>query len=146
MKVSVLSPEFVTNIPADKKDGVLYVSMPYAMAMHRCCCGCGSVVVTPLSPTDWRLAFDGESISLDPSIGNWSFPCRSHYWISKNRVRWAPAWSQKEIEAGRADDSRAKSRHFERLALEGSGAVPEVAKQRRQDGLWKWLSGLRRHQ
>jgi len=34
-------------------------------------------VVTPLSPTGWSLIFDGETVSLYPSIGNWNFPCRS---------------------------------------------------------------------
>jgi len=28
-------------------------------------------------------------VSLAPSIGNWSFPCNSHYWITGNEVRWA---------------------------------------------------------
>ena len=32
--------------------------------------------------------FDGRTISLNPSIGNWSYPCRSHYWIKGNRVVW----------------------------------------------------------
>jgi hypothetical protein len=38
-------------------------------------------------------------VSLDPSIGNWSFPCRSHYWIRNNKVRWAENWSQARIDA-----------------------------------------------
>jgi Family of unknown function (DUF6527) len=33
-----------------------------------CCCGCGEKVVTPLRPTDWKLIFDGKTISLDPSL------------------------------------------------------------------------------
>jgi len=44
----------------------------------------------PLGPTDWKLTFDGESVSLYPSVGNWNFPCQSHYWIQENKVRWAP--------------------------------------------------------
>ena len=27
--------------------------------------------------------------TLDPSIGNWSFACRSHYFMRKGRVVWA---------------------------------------------------------
>jgi hypothetical protein len=34
---------------------------------------CGKEVVKPLSPTDWKLIFEGKFISLDLSIGNWSF-------------------------------------------------------------------------
>jgi hypothetical protein len=42
--------------------------------------------VTPFTPTDWRMTFDGESVSLDPSVGNWNQKCRSHYVIRRNRV------------------------------------------------------------
>jgi len=32
------------------------------------------------------LARDGQANTLVPSIGNWSFPCRSHYGIRKNKA------------------------------------------------------------
>jgi hypothetical protein len=80
--------KFVEFLPDKLDPGVLYVSMEYATASHKCCCGCGRDVVTPISPTDWQLIFDGRSVSLKPSIGNWSYPCRSHYWIKGNRVEW----------------------------------------------------------
>ncbi len=79
---------FVETIPRALEPGVLYVSMGYRTAVHRCCCGCGNPVVTPISPEDWSLTFDGEIVSLRPSIGNWGFPCSSHYWITSGRVRW----------------------------------------------------------
>jgi len=79
---------------------------------HKCCCGCGQEVVTPLSPTYWKLTFDGRSISLDPSIGNWSFPCKSHYWIRSGKVRWAGMWTHEQIEAGREADRTAKEKYF----------------------------------
>jgi len=104
--------EFVEFIPDVVEEGKLYVSIEYTTVVHKCCCGCGKEVVTPLSPTDWRLIFDGKTISLDPSIGNWSFPCRSHYWIRNNRVRWAEDWSQSRIDANRAHDRWAKERYF----------------------------------
>lgn len=78
--------------------------MQYATAAHKCCCGCGNDGYTPLSPTDWKLTFDGRAITLSPSIGNWRFPCRSHYWIRKNTITWAARWSDEEIDAGRAED------------------------------------------
>jgi len=65
-----LTHEFVEFIPDVLKDGTLCVSMEYATVVHKCCCGCGKEVVTPLSPTDWNLIFNGKTISLDPSIGN----------------------------------------------------------------------------
>src|SRR4051812_48089733 len=97
-RINKITHEFVDTMPKILADGVIYVSIPYATTIHKCCCGCGNKVVTPLSPTDWTLSFNGESISLDPSIGNWSFPCQSHYWIRSNRVQWAPRWTSKEIQ------------------------------------------------
>ena len=108
----ILTHEFVEFIPDVLKDGTLYVSMAYATAVHKCCCGCGREVVTPLSPTDWKLIFDGRTISLDPSIGNWGLDCKSHYWITRDKVRWARRWSQKEIDTGRTRDRQAKKRYF----------------------------------
>jgi len=104
--------EFVDLIPDALDEGKIYVSVEYATVVHKCCCGCGKEVVTPLSPTDWMLIFNGKAISLDPSIGNWSFPCRSHYWIRNNRVKWAEQWSQARIDANRAHDRWEKERYF----------------------------------
>ena len=94
----LLKHEFVEFIPDRLKDDTIYVSIPYATVAHKCCCGCGTEVVTPLSPTDWTLLFDGKSISLNPSVGNWSFNCKSHYWIWHDRVLWAERWSKKRID------------------------------------------------
>ncbi len=62
--------------------------MEYTVASHLCVCGCGREVVTPIRPSEWNLTFDGETISLHPSIGNWDFPCQSHYWIKRNKIIW----------------------------------------------------------
>ena len=107
-----LTHEFVEFIPDRLEQGKLYISIQYATASHLCCCGCGSEVVTPFTPTDWTLSFDGETASLDPSISNWSFPCRSHYWIKRNTVRWAGSWTEEQVQAGRARDARNKQRQF----------------------------------
>ncbi len=97
-RIQRLEHEWVEELPDEPAEGVLYVSMPYATAMHLCCCGCESQVFTPLRPNRWRLTFDGESVSLAPSVGNWNFPCESHYWIAGGNVRWAPAMTRREIE------------------------------------------------
>jgi hypothetical protein len=109
---TTIEHRFVESAPEQLEDGILYVSIKYKTALQRCLCGCGNEVVTPIRPTDWTLSFDGNSVSLDPSIGNWGLPCRSHYWIEKNMVRWAAAWSKKEIEEGRDYDRLAKSHYY----------------------------------
>ncbi len=96
MKMDRLEPCFVTLLPEQLENGKLYVSMEFASAIHLCCCGCGRQVVTPLSSTEWNLWFDGDSISLAPSIGNWNFPCESHYVITENRVMWDEDWAKSE--------------------------------------------------
>lgn len=118
---AVLKHEFVEFLPDRLADETLYISIAYATVAHTCCCGCGCEVVTPLSPTDWQLTFDGETISLYPSIGNWNFPCRAHYWIENNGVRWAPRWTEREIAAGRLKDRVAKKRYFNKADVRGVG-------------------------
>jgi hypothetical protein len=141
-----LKHEFVEFIPEDLREGTIYVSIRFATASHKCCCGCGSKVVTPITPTDWRLIFDGKTISLDPSIGNWSFPCQSHYWIKRNRVQWADKWSKEYVDAGRAYDQGAKLRYFDASAEAVAGKKPHVAVQAAPPpaGIWlkvkKWLT------
>ena len=137
----VLAYEFVEFIPDDLKDRTLYISITYCTAAHKCCCGCGSEVVTPLSPTDWKLTFDGETITLHPSIGNWGFKCQSHYWIRDSRVRWARRWSREEIDAGRVRDRYEKDRYFHIADTATYGSAREklgtVEPRRVKLGLWQ---------
>ena len=128
-KTVLLTHKFVEFIPRELEAHTIYVSIPYATSIHNCCCGCGSRVVTPISPADWKLIFDGRTISLEPSIGNWSFPCRSHYWIRNNRVVWADQWSDDRIDAGRKKDSRARTAYFnKKCASEAEGPSSAVLK------------------
>jgi len=113
-RVAEVRPVFVHHIPESLVAGDLYISVEHGTVVHLCCCGCRKEVVTPLSPTDWRLIFDGETVSLEPSIGNWAYPCRSHYWITRNRICWAAQWSQDEIDAARALDRSVKTRFYKR--------------------------------
>jgi hypothetical protein len=101
--------EFVEYIPEELEERTLYISVAYVTAVHKCCCGCGREVVTPLSPTGWQLIFDGKSVSLYPSIGSWSLPCQSHYFITKSRAVWVPRWTQKQIAEGRTQEAKARS-------------------------------------
>jgi hypothetical protein len=140
-----LSHEFVDYIPDKLQPGKLYLSIEYATAAHRCCCGCGNDVITPITPTDWRVTFDGETVSLEPSIGNWNFDCQSHYWIVRNRVKWAPRWSRAKVDAGRARDRAEKERYFDDRAAATTDPVDQVDRQAEPRGgfgrrLAKWLS------
>lgn len=99
--------EFVEYIPEQLEEGVVYIAPEFGAVMHLCCDGCGERVSTPLHPGQWTLTFDGETISLNPSIGSWQLPCKSHYFIRHNRVVWAGEWSDERILKAAADDRRA---------------------------------------
>jgi Family of unknown function (DUF6527) len=144
MRDKILQHRFVDSFPEALEAGILYVSMEYGSVAHCCCCGCGEQVVTPLTPTDWNITYDGETISLQPSIGSWTLPCRSHYVIRRNRVIEAAPWSHAQVAAERRRDSRAKAEHF---GLETPTEVHDVSKESEDPKIipkargWKaWLS------
>jgi hypothetical protein len=101
MTSASIAHEFVDSMPTELHPGVVYVSIDFRTTMHLCACGCGNEVVLPLRPTAWSLTFDGDAISMSPSVGNWGFACRSHYWIRRGRVEWAGDWSDEQVEGGR---------------------------------------------
>jgi len=146
MRHQTLEHRFVRNVPRELEPGVLYLSMEYATAVHSCCCGCGERVVTPFTPTDWRMTFDGDTVSLHPSVGNWNQDCRSHYVIERNLVIGAGSWSRAQIEAERRRDKRAKAAYF--AASEGgcspehphqSPDAPFAADSQPPNSTWSWL-------
>jgi hypothetical protein len=110
--MKTIQHKFVEFIPNSPEQDVLYISVEYRTAVHLCVCGCGNKVVTPLSPTDWELRFDGKTVSLSPSIGNWSFDCMSHYWIKRNSVIFAKKWCDIEIDKGRKKGRQGKNSLF----------------------------------
>ena len=110
--MKMLQHKFVEFIPDQLEDGIIYISLAYCTAIHKCVCGCNNEVVTPFSPTDWKMTFDGETISLSPSIGNWSFDCKSHYWIRRNEIIFARKWSDEKIKDGREKDVKLKKTYF----------------------------------
>ena len=94
MKKTQFKHQFVELIPKQLEEATLYISIPYGTITHKCACGCGSEVVTPLNRNGWAVTYDGESISLYPSIGNWNLPCKSHYWIRESRIEWSTPWRE----------------------------------------------------
>jgi hypothetical protein len=141
-----LTHEFVKHIPDDVRPGILYVSMEYGMVAHSCCCGCGEEVTTPLTPTDWKLTYDGQAISLNPSVGNWNLPCRSHYVITSGEVIAAGDWSEEQVVAERKRDRAAKARHYGTGTASNFDQVdklPDAESEPPSKPKVKWLSRLR---
>lgn len=123
MKQTMITPEFVEFIPDRLQEGVLYISEQYGTVVHKCCCGCGEEVVTPLTPADWQLRREGAAVSLVPSIGNWNFRCKSHYWIRRNRVEWAPSMTKQQIRRVQDRDRQDKEQYIAQVnACKVSGA------------------------
>jgi hypothetical protein len=116
MRAPSMRPEYVEFIPKILEDGVLYISKKFKTASHRCCCGCGTKIVTPLRPTEFSLTERGDMVSLHPSVGNWNHPCQSHYWIRDNQVIWAGTMSKEQIRMGRAHDDALKRDYFAKAA------------------------------
>ena len=119
-RLTHLRPLFVEFIPDQLEPGVLYISHRYSTASHLCCCGCGHEVVTPLNAAKWRMKEDAGAVSLIPSVGNWSFPCRSHYWIKANRVQWAAAMAPKLIQSIQARDRHDAANYVPRYTRWGT--------------------------
>ncbi len=145
-KLQRVTHRFVERVPSPLEDGVVYVSIEYGTVIHKCCCGCGDKVVTPLTPVDWAVIYDGQSISLYPSIGRWDAPCRSHYWIQKNRVVWSAKWSREKVDTLKRHEVALRDDYFglaHHDPLQAGGDKPDQGPE--QHGwlrrLWMKLSG-----
>ena len=124
--MKILQHKFVETIPDDLKDGILYISIPYDTMMHKCCCGCGNEVVTPLSLTQWNYTYNGKTITIDPSIGNWSLRCKSHYYIIKNKVIWSGKYNDEEIDLVRRTDFEDISDYYQENPENGRNGFRSV--------------------
>jgi hypothetical protein len=115
MRFARFKHQVVDSIPERLQVGTLYVTTDRDVAGHLCACGCGREVITPLSPTDWSITIDQHGVTLDPSIGNWAFPCRSHYFIWDGEVVWAGNMSNKAIAQGRQRNKARKLSYYRQL-------------------------------
>lgn len=91
------------------------------------------------------MSFNGDSVSLYPSVGNWNLRCRSHYVVRDGRVIEAPKWTKEQIEAGRRRDKDALADYFEdrqKISARVETAAPAAVPPER--GLWcrlkDWLN------
>ena len=80
--------QIVHRVPEELQPGLLYVCFDCKVVAHLCACGCGEKVVLPIDPQFWSVRYDGETVTMSPSIGNYQYPCKSHYWIRENKVVW----------------------------------------------------------
>lgn len=111
MKIYEMKKEFVHRVPAELEEGVLYACLDCDVVVHKCACGCGEKVVLPLSPEHWKLCYDGE-ITLSPSIGNYQYNCKSHYFIRDGKVVWVD--SPNEVPKSKKKRQKKKGFFFNR--------------------------------
>ena len=80
-----VTPQYSERIPETETmlEGVIYISEVYDTASHLCLCGCKNLTVTPLGSEHWTLLNKEDKLTMFPSIGNYNFPCKSHYIITK---------------------------------------------------------------
>lgn len=72
------------------EDGILYIEDD-AFAAYNCPCGCGRVVMIPLAPKidyGWKWREENGKVTLSPSVYSTGFDCKSHYFITDNKIRW----------------------------------------------------------
>lgn len=125
--------EFVTLMPKKLQEDVLYISIEYKTATHLCACGCGNKVMTSITPTGWTLSYNGDNVSLNPSIGSWNLPCKSHYWIRSGQVVWVDSWSDEKIAIVQKQDAHARHEYYNKEP------VINIKKQGLIDRLLYWL-------
>lgn len=93
-KIFTVIPEYVYFMPKkeDMKEGIIYISKEFELAIHLCACGCGFQTVTPFKNKfgGWDLTDNDGNITLRPSIGNFSGenPYHAHYYITDGKIEW----------------------------------------------------------
>jgi len=88
-RISELRVQHCHFIPKELEEGILYVSLEYKTAIHLCACGCGLQTVTPINPPyGWVYIETNRLPTLSPSIGNFRYPCKSHYFVRNGTIDW----------------------------------------------------------
>lgn len=84
--------QLVDRIPKQMEDGVVYHTEEFELAGLLCACGCGHRI-TLIVPDSHKVWDDGGYATIEPSIGVFDAPCKSHYVIRAGNVRRLPAFS-----------------------------------------------------
>ena len=125
--------QLVRFMPKELEQGVLYVSEEFGAAAHRCACGCGAKIRTPLGPTEWSVEETSAGPTLRPSVGNWQQACQSHYLITRGEVMWVRSWTSEEIADGRRREEDRRREYYEALGRKRAHALQRI---------WRWVQGL----
>ena len=120
MRTSLWQAVWVEDMPEAMEPSKVYISPKHALTEHLCACGCEAEVSLPLACSEWKIIYDGDTVSIRPSIGNWRLPCRSHYVIRKNKTVWCASWTVEEIAAGRKEDRLERQRDMRKRQKERS--------------------------
>lgn len=123
MRTPAFKLQRVHYMPKELEPGILYVAEEFEVAGHLCACGCGNKVITPLGPAEWSFVEAGNGPTLSPSIGSWQLPCKSHYWITSGKVRWAAHWTPEQIERGRRSEEERRHAYFESRKYQKRGVL-----------------------
>ena len=92
-KIDELTPVFMEFLDIPIEEGKLYISKEYGSSKHLCPCGCKEVIVVPFKinwkdDKHWMYIENDGKVSLSPSIGNNYLSCKSHYYITENKINW----------------------------------------------------------
>jgi hypothetical protein len=134
-RIDRVSHQFTNLIPDQLEEGVVHISVQYRVAVHLCPCGCRDRVVTPFSPVQWSLLFDGETVSLNPSIAG--VHCNAHYFITGSRVRWVRPLTQREREAASHRDAAAAAAWYQNASEDVGGSHMGLGAPLRPTGWWR---------
>ncbi len=88
---------------------------------------------TPIGPTDWAMEETPAGPTLEPSVGNWQLPCKSHYFIREGRIVWASAWTPEQITAGRQAEKQRHRAYFEDRARQRGNVLQRA---------WRWIKNF----
>ena len=87
-----LQTVFLETLPEKLEEGKLYISETFGVSKHLCPCGCKSLVVLPFNTFPdqklhgWLMLRTQDKVTFRPSVGNYQLPCKSHYYITFNKI------------------------------------------------------------
>ena len=120
-KAQEIRPRFVESIPPGRPPaGEFLISIKYGMGVLRCPCGCGNTMDVNIEPHRWSIKWDGEHISVCPSISSDWMGCRSHYWVRRNRIVWGYPISRTAEEKKEKEEAKARERIYKPKSFVGN--------------------------